>query len=969
MTDRLPLPTPPAAPAPWRFPVVASLAPVVVSVAIWLVTGSVFALLFAALGPVTALASAVDQRWGRKRATARELARFRAETDALAERIRNAHREEGHGRDDRVPDGPAIVSAQPPDRGRWAYDGGPLEITVGRGRVESELSLDPVPRDLDDASADRLIELVERARSFNGAVTVDARLGIGVCGPRRAAISVLRGLVIQCARALSPAAYWVGVSRAGAEGEWLADLPHPSRALDQPGFVVEFGRIADGAVVARIAAAATDAELPGSCRAVVAVASDGPGRIVAHPDRRERRDIAPAYVSALDAASWASEARRDAQLSGAIADHDALPALVALSTILRDPVEGIGPSLECEIGVGRRGPVSIDLVGQGPHAIVGGTTGSGKSEFLVSWVLAMAAAYSPDRFTVLLVDFKGGSAFGPLESLPHTVGIITDLDPDQAERALVSLKAELRHRERELVVSGAKSVDGTTLPRLVIIVDEFAAMLAEHPDLHALFSDIAARGRSLGLHLILCTQRPAASVRDGVLANADLRVSLRVNNPADSAAVIGTAEAAELAIEARGRAIMRVGGGDTEPVQVAIATGDDTRLVRERWRDAPAPRRPWCDPLPNRVRPSDLEPVTALAIGLLDLPDEQRRATASYDPGADGALLVLGAPRSGKSNALAALGVPVLPDDPCTAWDALARVTRDLDSRSILPGHLVIDDLDALVPRFGPEHRVAWLDMLARILREGPGAGLVVAASAHRMTGDLGALSGLFPSRLMLRHASTQDWVLAGGDSAVALVSGAPGAGRWKGQRIQVVLGEPVASRAAIEWDILPPDRPLAIATTRAASVAAGLTAGGVTVLGLEAVHSGAALGPGAAVVADVDEWQSRWGALAALRPSTEILLEGCSPAELRALTRSRELPPPLPSLAGSCWRLRADGSLGRARLPTAPVGRSSLGQRPLEVDVLEAVSGADLRVHDAARVRVQPEGERGVGAQGLPPA
>src|SRR6185312_6153436 len=116
----------------------------------------------------------------------------------------------------------------------------------------------------------------------------------------------------------------------------------------------------------------------------------------------------------------------------------------------------------------------------------------------VSWVVAMASAHPPERLTVLLVDFKGGAAFEPLARLPHTIGIVTDLDDERAARALASLRAELRHRERQLAAVEARDIDGTgALPRLVIIVDEFAAMMADHPDLHTLFADIAARGRSL----------------------------------------------------------------------------------------------------------------------------------------------------------------------------------------------------------------------------------------------------------------------------------------------------------------------------------------------------------------------------------------------------------------------------------------------------------------------------------------
>ncbi|RII96145.1 cell division protein FtsK, partial [Clavibacter nebraskensis] len=116
-------------------------------------------------------------------------------------------------------------------------------------------------------------------------------------------------------------------------------------------------------------------------------------------------------------------------------------------------------TLAAVIGVGHAGPVAVDLVADGPHAVVAGTTGSGKSELLVTWMAALAAAHPPEEVTVLLVDFKGGAAFDPLLVLPHAVGLVTDLDGQGARRALESLRAEVRHRERVLRDAGARDVD------------------------------------------------------------------------------------------------------------------------------------------------------------------------------------------------------------------------------------------------------------------------------------------------------------------------------------------------------------------------------------------------------------------------------------------------------------------------------------------------------------------------------
>jgi S-DNA-T family DNA segregation ATPase FtsK/SpoIIIE len=754
-------------------------------------------------------------------------------------------------------------------------------------------------------------------------ITVDARLGIGVTGPTVLAASVARAVIVQLARSLSPRTHW----RAGAPPTepWLEVLPHPTSIPRVVGSFAEFGPIGGHDPLIVVAVAESPARLPAACRVVLGV-GESRLRIVGHPDLDQLAVLEARPVSRAEAAQFAARLAADAAREGIASVHAQLPDTVELAPLLRPVGSGDHLSLACEPAVGAGEPFTLDLVRHGPHAVVGGTTGSGKSELLIAWVIAMAASRPPQQVTFLLIDFKGGAAFSGLARLPHTVGIITDLDARTAQRGLESLRAEVRHRERVLLEHGARSIDDVQeLPRLVIMVDEFAAMLAETPELHSLFSDLASRGRSLGIHLVLCTQRPTGVVRDGVLANADLRISLRVNNRADSQAVVACDDAADIALAARGRAVVRLAGEPQRSVQFALTGRRDVELVARRWAQCPPPRRPWCEPLPAFVRAADLGTGDGAPVfGLLDLPSEQRQEAVSLfardlaeQRTMPGAVIVLGASRSGRTTALRALvggrrNLLVASPSPDAAWDVIEALTSALDAGGDLPALVVLDDLDALVPRFTGEYRQGIVDALCRVLREGPSRGATVLMSAQRVTGELQPIAALVPDRLLLRHSSRQDFVVAGGDGGRFEPDLPPGRALWHGNWMQLVCdAPPLPAPASPRVSVLDPGRPAAVVTHRAAAF---LTRWPASVRLADAGPDLVALaGSGATLVGDVDEWQSRWGAIAALRGHAQLIFDGCTPADLRALTRSRQLPPPLTE--GHCWRVDDEGRAERVRL------------------------------------------------------
>ncbi|MCL2786949.1 MAG: FtsK/SpoIIIE domain-containing protein, partial [Micrococcales bacterium] len=368
--------------------------------------------------------------------------------------------------------------------------------------------------------------------------------------------------------------------------------------------------------------------------------------------------------------------------------------------------------LRALVGMATSGPFALDLRSMGPHALVGGTTGSGKSEFLQTWVMGLATAYSPDRVTFLLVDYKGGSAFADCVNLPHCVGLVTDLTPHLVRRALTSLRAELKHREQLLNRKRAKDLleleragDPDCPPALVIVVDEFAALVSEVPEFVDGLVDVGARGRSLGLHLILATQRPAGVIRDNLRANTNLRIALRVADEDDSVDVLGVPMAGHFDPSIPGRAAAKSGPGRITPFQSGYLggwTSDEPEPVKFEVADLPfgtgrvwelgevgreeeaaapvgpndiarcvaatsaaadlrsicPPRRPWLDPLADTYDVADLNGKRddqSLLVGVLDEPELQSQRAVYYEPDRDGNMVIIGTGGSGKSTALRTL--------------------------------------------------------------------------------------------------------------------------------------------------------------------------------------------------------------------------------------------------------------------------------------------------------------------------
>lgn len=448
--------------------------------------------------------------------------------------------------------------------------------------------------------------------------------------------------------------------------------------------------------------------LPPSCRSTATVRSEtGAGMEVCRPNRSALREVVPDRVSRR----WADQlARSLAPLRDAEPDGTTeLPTDVWLADLLESG-DATDESLlrrwstlkrpATLIGVAGSGPLEIDLVRDGPHLLIAGSTGSGKSELLRSLVTGLATNHAPDEIAFVLIDYKGGAAFADCADFPHTVGLVTDLDGHLTTRALSSLEAEIRRRETAFAEAGVADLDAyrrsavserRRLPRLVLVVDEFAYLAEELPNFLSGLIGIAQRGRSLGLHLVLATQRPAGVVSPEIKANIPLRIALRVTDATESQDVIGSDVASRISKNQPGRGYARLadgliefqaartGGSTTSPQPLFVTVldawnrlpgsttalaglPDELQLLRTAMSAAAAklkralPERPWLPPLPNCIPAAELDPDPAdrfrVSFGMADDPSRQWQFPVSHNLISGGSIGFIGGPRSGRSSAL-----------------------------------------------------------------------------------------------------------------------------------------------------------------------------------------------------------------------------------------------------------------------------------------------------------------------------
>jgi S-DNA-T family DNA segregation ATPase FtsK/SpoIIIE len=353
--------------------------------------------------------------------------------------------------------------------------------------------------------------------------------------------------------------------------------------------------------------------------------------------------------------------------------------------------------------------------GMGPHGILVGATGSGKSELLRSLAAGLAVRHDPDVLQLLLVDYKGGAAFAGLGGLPHVAGLVTNLaeEPDLIGRVQAALGGELERRQRLLRDAGNLNSIGelhrqggpaaADMAYLVVVVDEFGELLVAEPGFADTFNAIGRLGRSLGIHLLLATQRLDEGRIRTLEPHLRYRIALRTYTSGESRAVLGSPAAHELApvpglgyLKVDERTLRFKSAISTLPERPSVepAAGELLRPLSVHWaaqshspaaveegqnqlevlvqavvaRHRTRARRVWTDPLPAAVTLGALpQPATGggVAVGVVDLPAKQRREPLLWDPWAlHGNLGIAGGPRTGKSMLLATVVLATVNADP-----------------------------------------------------------------------------------------------------------------------------------------------------------------------------------------------------------------------------------------------------------------------------------------------------------------
>lgn len=796
-----------------------ALVPLVAGLGVALFTGHWFFLLFSAASALVA----ATVFWDGRRRRRRYLRGVEVAAQAWGERVAEALVSPGElARRLR-----ASASAADHVHAGAASQEGPT-VRLGIGTLSAELDCGP---------GSQLAEGADPQVETAVGLTLNPGEHTQTVGPQREQLRLMRWLIAQLAlNPLRPQTLVVEDDVELATPE-LRDLPQISHTAPER-LVARLATTSPGVLMIRAAAPGIEPELLSAAREsgwhVISSAewtSQSPG---------SRIDLTEATVQCQDQEGRPSNYARHLVVDGLshrtlseqlrlAARHCSTPAAGEIPAACTQQLprnlfdQRCAGELIADLGYGRSGAQALDLVGDGPHLLIAGTTGSGKSELLKTLLLSLCARYGPDELGLVLIDFKGGATFHRIAQLEHSLGLVTDLSQAQAQRTLEGIRSELVRREKLFLDAGADDYadyrqlrPDAVLARVLVVIDEFRIFSHELPEQLDELMRLATLGRSLGLHLVLSTQRPQGVVTADIRANIGTSISLRVRSEEESRDTIGSTEAAAIPRSLPGRAVLRRPGENPQLLQTAQLTSQnavltlhpETRLpvnaaeppedvanTLRRALEARGLRRshtPLLPPLPeqlgvhNRLSHKSSEPL----LGRLDDPASQHQEDLGFDPGAPESLALLGESSAGGSDAAAALAAQTLStsagdvylldgdrslaglaghprvggwlseEDIPEAEHLLSRLIDELANRRMRrsPGAALL----VVVTGWGRWHAAAQAGagtlehQLGTLAAEGPSVRIGVVVSGGREL-SVGKLAGRIPRRIYLPYGASED--------------------------------------------------------------------------------------------------------------------------------------------------------------------------------------------------------------------
>ncbi|MEO7371163.1 MAG: FtsK/SpoIIIE domain-containing protein, partial [Ilumatobacteraceae bacterium] len=464
-------------------------------------------------------------------------------------------------------------------------------------------------------------------------------------------------------------------------------------------------------------------DVPAVCTTVVRIEANGASEVDYPISGPTVTDVVP-FVLEHDVAVAA--ARKLSPLEDHTVQQSAkamLPAAVSLASLI-DPDGpdaariserwGVGHKsrhLRALVGVGETGPIEIDLIDEGPHMLVVGAARSGKTDLLRTIVASLIAANDTTAVNVICIEPADGTSFGAFTGLEHIVGSVDKFDEHGGVRLLRALQSEVNRRARVLAENHAVSLADYAahpMPRLVIVIDDADDVMLRHAAFLPQLIELVDRSRHLGVHLIVAVEQMSRSIENALKSFANIRLALRMNDPVEAVALMGSREPVQISLHAVGRGLLRIGDGGSVPVQFASAAAKSADLMEitpfilardlnsaeRRFTSRPAdgpvdvePRRDGglrhlidviadaeakqiererqpilCPDLPlelpyeqissPRANSSDAD---GAAFALCDLPDDHTQNPRRWNPAHDGNLLIIGGTPAERSNALATL--------------------------------------------------------------------------------------------------------------------------------------------------------------------------------------------------------------------------------------------------------------------------------------------------------------------------